>query len=333
ASVAWRESASSFLFFAVGASISLISQVYNIPGNLASFIFTWMLLCLPVIYIMQSSVVSILYLIGITFYATETNYWTYQSSGSYYYWLLLLLTLPHYYFLNKNQRLSSFTALHNWLIPLSLTICLGTIAQRHGELMFVGYMSMFGLFCILANSAIFKAQNPTREGYSALESLGTISLLLALSFTWFWSELRSQNFTWSEVLKSPEFIVTMIISLLALYFIFIQKRVRSLHHVTPTEPVFLIFIFIFMIGLVSPIAVILINLLVLAIGVLTIRNATRTHNLGTLNYGLLIIASLVVCRFFDTDLSFVLRGILFLVVGIGFFTANSYMIKKRKVNV
>lgn len=32
--VAWKESSTTFLFFAVGASISLVSQIYNIPGNL-----------------------------------------------------------------------------------------------------------------------------------------------------------------------------------------------------------------------------------------------------------------------------------------------------------
>ena len=43
-SSAWRESSSAFLFFAVGASISLISQVYHIPGNISVFLLTWMLL-------------------------------------------------------------------------------------------------------------------------------------------------------------------------------------------------------------------------------------------------------------------------------------------------
>lgn len=81
-SVAWRESGTSFLFFTVGASISLVSQIYNIPGNLSSFLLTWMLLCLPLIYVMRSSIASLLYLIGITYYACEASYWTYPFSES-----------------------------------------------------------------------------------------------------------------------------------------------------------------------------------------------------------------------------------------------------------
>ena len=74
-SVAWRESATAFLFFSVGACISLITQIYNIPGNLSSFLLTWMLLCLPLVYLMRSSITSLLYLTGITYYAVETSYW------------------------------------------------------------------------------------------------------------------------------------------------------------------------------------------------------------------------------------------------------------------
>ena len=65
-STAWREGATTFLVFAVGASISLVSQIYNIPGDLGSFFLTWSLLCLPLIYVMKSSTASLLYLIGIT---------------------------------------------------------------------------------------------------------------------------------------------------------------------------------------------------------------------------------------------------------------------------
>jgi len=38
----------------------------------------------------------------------------------------------------------------------------------------------------------------------------------------------------------------------------------------------------------------------------------------------------VVCRFFDTNISFVLRGLMFVAVGAGFFFANSRLIKKRQ---
>ncbi|HEY9009292.1 MAG TPA: DUF2157 domain-containing protein, partial [Ohtaekwangia sp.] len=73
-SVAWRESAATFLFLAIAAAISIVSQVYNIDGTLAGFLFIWMLLAFPIIYVVQSSIASLLYIIGITWYGCELSY-------------------------------------------------------------------------------------------------------------------------------------------------------------------------------------------------------------------------------------------------------------------
>lgn len=329
-SVAWRESAAAFLFFAVGASISLVSQIYNIPGNISSFLLTWMLLCLPLVYVLKSSIVSLLYLIGITYYACETGYWTHPSSESYFYWILLLGIIPHYYLLYKKKPKSNFTIFHNWLIPLSVIITLGTVAKTTYEFMFVAYFSLFGLIYLVGDLDFFTKQKSRNNGFKVLGLLGTIVLLLTLSFDWFWEELRGKDFLFSEVITSPEFFASAIISLLASGLFVFQLKSKSLNDIKPITPVFILFIIIFIIGLSSALSVVLINILVFAVGILTIRDGAKLDSLGILNSGLLIITALVVCRFFDTDLSFIIRGLLFVSVGIGFFGANYWMLKKRK---
>jgi hypothetical protein len=87
-----------------------------------------------------------------------------------------------------------------------------------------------------------------------------------------------------------------------------------------------------LLGVFTPYAVVLINLIILVIGIVTIRNGAKSDHLGVLNYGVLIITVLVICRFFDTDLSFVVRGGLFVLVGAGFFALNYWMLRKRKGN-
>ena len=326
-SQAWKESAAAFLFFAVGASISLISQIYNIPGKISSFTLTWMLLCLPLVYIMRSSIVSLLYLIGITFYACETGYWTYPNSESYIYWLLFLLIIPHYYYLYKNKPDSNFMIFHNWFIPLSVIICLGTIANNDAEWMFVAYMSLLGLLYLIGYLPFFKNKRRISNGYSILGSLGTVGLLLFFSFEWFWDDLNTHDFS----IISPEFFVSIIITLTAIGLLFWKIKNIPENKVMPMEVAFIAFVIIFILGLGLPIlAVILINLLVFAMGVLTIRQGADENHLGILNYGLLIITALIICRFFDTNISFVIRGILFLLIGFGFFFTNYWMLKKRK---
>ena len=333
-SVAWRESASAFLFFSVGACISLISQIYNIPGNLSSFLLTWMLLCLPLIYLMRSSITSLLYLTGITYYAVETSYWywSHPSSESYQYWLLLLAVLPHYYLLYKEKPESNFMIFHNWLVPLSVIICLGTVAKNEGELMYIAYFSLFGLFYLIGSSKFFQQQKLRNNGYKILGSLGTIVLLLVLSFDEFWHGLRSKDFNSYEVITSPEFFASLIISLLGFGILYFQQKKKASKQIEPIALVFILFIIAFIIGLVSPVSVVFINLFVFAIGLLTIFDGAKKDHLGVLNFGLLIIMVLAVCRFFDTDLSFIIRGLLFVTVGIGFFATNYWMLKKRKTN-
>jgi hypothetical protein len=210
-------------------------------------------------------------------------------------------------------------------------IALGTVAKNTEELMFAGYISLFGLFYLIGNTGFFRGQKTANNAYLVLGSLGTISLLLALSFDWFWENLRNQGFQLTEVMTSPEMIVTSVISLLAIGLL-IQRKRKSFTEINPIETVFALFLIIFVIGLFLPIAAALVNLLVFIIAILTIREGAKRSHLGILNYGLLIITALVICRFFDTDLSFVLRGLLFVSVGIGFFVVNFRMLKKRNTN-
>jgi hypothetical protein len=157
-------------------------------------------------------------------------------------------------------------------------------------------------------------------------------LLLVLSFDWFWHDLRNKDLHFNELITSPEFFACVILSLLGLGIFYSQQKNKSPKDIEPIALVSLLFIITFMIGLSSLISVVLINLFVFTIGILTILEGAKNEHLGILNYGLLIIVALAICRFFDTDLSFVIRGILFVSVGIGFFVTNYWMIKKRKTN-
>ncbi len=322
----WIESSAVFLFFAVGASIALVAQVYNIPGSQGSFLFTWMLLCFPLIYIMPSSMVSLLYIAGITAYAVEDGY-GYRAADDYHYWWLFLLAVPHYLLLVKKYPGGNFTFFHHWVLPLSLTICLGTLGTSQGEYIFIAYMSLFGAFYLLGVSAWFNFKRIISNGYLIIGSLGTMCILLALSFKWFWEELRYGQ----KQMLMPELIAVLGTTAMAIFLLFKNIRSRAGQPINPMGFIFLLFIGIFFIGLSYTLAgIILMNLLVLAAALFTMQRGHRLNSLGTLNYGLLIIAVLVVCRFFDTNISFVIRGLLFIAVGAGFFMANSRLLKKRK---
>ncbi len=333
-SSAWREASSAFLFCAIGACISLISQVYNIQGDLSSFLFTWLILCLPIIYLMRSSVASLLYIAGISYYCCEHNYFSHFFTSDkpvyYDYWWMLLLALPHYYLLVKNKPDSNYTVFHNWLVPLSLVVCMGSLGRHHSELMYIAYMSLFGLFYLIGTSDRFAQMKRPVSGYLVAGSVGTTQILLTLSGREFWTRLINDPARFFEWYSSPEAIAVYVLTAFALGLLIFQNR-KSLREFHPMKVTFLLFVFIFLLGVNSPYsAVTVINLLVLASGIMVIRHGVMKDHLGILNYGLLTITALIICRFFDSDISFVIRGLLFVLVGVGFFVANYLMLKKRK---
>lgn len=333
-SASWRESSAAFLFFAVGASIALVSQIYNISGSLNSFLLSWLLLTLPLIYIMRSSIIALFCLGGITWYTCEIGYGQNYRLGGYWHFLLLLAAvLPHYYLLYKKHPKSNALIFHHWMIPLMFTITLGTLSTQHAEeWMYPAYISLFGVFYLIGNLSYLKKQSLFRNGYRVVGALGTVILLLVLSFDWIWEDLRERDGITSEFFIAPDFFAALIMSVLALILLVRQLQKESFASIQPIDLVFLLFILLFILGFFIPFTVILINFLLLGIGVLTVRKGATENHLGILNYGLLVITALVLCRFFDSDLSFVIRGLLFVAVGVGFFITNYQMLQKRKAN-
>jgi hypothetical protein len=185
---------------------------------------------------------------------------------------------------------------------------------------------------VVGSQEFFRQQKIIASGYKILGSLGIIGLLLMLSFDWFWKDLRNTYFQTSKVLISPEFISIAILVFLIGGLLYYQHKKDRLTDIKPITLLFVLFLVAFTLGLWSPISILLINLLVFAIGIYTIREGANQDHLGILNFGLLIIAALVACRFFDENLSFVTRGILFMAVGAGFFITNYWMLKKRRID-
>jgi len=330
-SVPWRESAATFLFFAIGACISLVSQIYHIPGNLSGFLLTWTLLCLPVVYLLRSSMASLFYISGITWFACETEYWSHGLVSGHYYWLLLAVVIPYYINLLRKQPEGNFTTFHNWFLALSVTISLGIFGKSDEEWLFPAYMCLFVCLYVIGEFPQFSAVKRRNNGYLVIGSLGSLVLLLMLSFDWLWEDIHGEGLLMANLIKAPEFFAFVVTFCLALFLLFRKNKLTREPFKNPMEIIFILFAGLFILGhftVVVPLA--LINIAVLVIGLFYIRYGTRENHLGLLNFGLLIITALVVCRFFDADISFVIRGLLFIGVGVGFFLANSRMLKKRK---
>lgn len=323
----WRESASTFLFLSIGACISLVSQIYHLSGDLSTFLLLWMSLTLPVIYLMNSSFASLLYLIGITYYSCESGYWIYSNTEPNYYWLLLLLAIPHYVGLIRRQPDSNFVRFHNIVIALSVIICLGTLAQRNSELMHISYFNAFGILLILEEYTFSTHMKFKEKSFGLIGFAGTMIMLFSTSFDWLWNNIFHKHHTTSFQEIIPLTISTLVVVAL-LYRCQIKEKGNRLDPIKLTP---LFFILVYIIANFNPtIPVILINAAILYLGVNNVVRGLRNNHLGIVNLGLMTITILIICRFFDTDFSFLTRGLVFIAVGLGFFLTNYSMLKNRR---
>lgn len=323
----WKEASGTFLFFAVGAAISLVSQIYNIPGELGSFLRIWTVLCLPLVYLLRSQAVALLCIVLSTYYALEVGLWNYRSSERpWLYFAFLIAIVPHYYFLLKNKISSNTTTIFNWVLPASIAIALSAFIEGNEDLGFIMYITLFGLFYNIGKLPVFRELRTLRNGSLMIGSLGTIITLMIFTFRWIWDELP-------EVLDYNllGLCIAWILfgmSIMIFGYILFKKGLRTINLFQFAFVVF--WVAYFLLPNIGILPVVLINVLVFALGLSAIKIGADKFNFGILNYGLLIVSILIICRFFDTGMSFVIRGLLFVLVGTGFFLTNYIMLKKQQ---
>ncbi len=322
----WLEASGVFLFFAVGSSISLISQIYNIPGSLSSFLLSWILLCLPLIYLLKSKGVFLLTLVFTTVYAFDLGYsFSNGSKTPWFYILIIILLLPNYYYQLKHKITNNFTAILNWLFPLSLIIVFGTFLNTSFKFELLLYILLLSVIYNIGYLQNFYNIKISKNGFLILGSFGLVITMLMISFEDFWSaNSKLSTVSIKEIsIGITLFFVTAVI--LIKNNLFSKNKFKNLFQFIPL----LLIVFYFTHLLNNRITITLVNITILILGITIIRKGVDKANYVYLNYGLLVITALISCRFFDTEMTFIIRGLLFILVGVGFFTTNYLMLKRQ----
>lgn len=319
----WIESSSTFLILAVGATISLVSQIYNIPGDLGNFLLVWVLVTAPMMYLMRSNLSIVFHLILTTWYACEIGY-TYRGPNAWWYFALLAWVVPFYLNLQKTSKHTNITGVLNWLLPFSLVIVLASFTQGH-SLAFLMYLALFGLFYNMGQLPWFQSQKLRRNGFTVIGSLGTTFVLIFMTFEWFWKDALFDSIDTTTVA------LTITLYVAAISFLVYGCIKKTTNGLNLFQYAFLIIGLLYLSSSLGYLHnMVLTNILVASLGLIAVRIGVAKSSYGILNYGLLIISVLIICRFFDTDIDFIVRGLLFILVGLGFFFANYLLLKKQR---
>ena len=335
-SVAWREGAATFWTLTIGSTISLVAQIYQIHGDPARFFLTWILLGLPVVYLLRSSVAASLYFIGATAWV-GCGYWPYHRAANLWYWGLLALALPHLAGVWRENRTGWRASLTGWV--LAICLCIGTELSLENALNGAWIVAYTGLLALmyLAGKRWFDAaptlwQRPWQT--TGAIGLGIVSLVLTNHGEW-----ESIHFQWRQTWTSGPAMIAGNLLAAGLAIAALCVALRELRRVGWIN------IDRLLVGLApvcgaagyfwaatretAAVPQVLFNLYLLALGLVTLIAGIRGNQLGRVNAGLVALAALIVARFFDSELSFLLRGLTFIGIGIGFLVTNVVMLRRK----
>ncbi len=327
-STAWREGVGTFQTIGIGVAISLIAQTYNLGGRFDEFMLTWSLLALPVAYLLGATLPGILYLVGITVWTGSVLH---GSAERLLYFPLLGLALPYLWWTSRANRYHPRPVLFAWV--LAITVCIGTgiaLDRMVGRLAAwpVLFAGLFGLLFLVGARWWGVAMAAWQRPLQNVGALGAVGLALVLSFgdgwshsRWGWEEIQM----WRAVAELAA-VAVFPVAAIALWVRSWTRRAWS-EVMIGAVPALAVIGWAAAMRNAEMIGAVLFNLYLFALGMGTLVIGLRERRLGTVNAGMAVLAAVILCRFFDSDLGFVVRGVAFIVIGVGFLATNLVLLR------
>jgi uncharacterized membrane protein len=326
-SIAWREGAATLLALTVAAAIALVDQTYHTGGDLESFLWRWSLLLAPLPWLLNSTAVAMLFLAALTWWAGAAKG---EGSQVLMMWPLAAAVVPHLFQVMQSERRGLRAANLQWAVAIFLCVAAGIgLEHRVPGLWMIVYIGLFALMIALGSAGRRGEDSLWRRPFEAVGVAGSVILWLILSFDEPWERIG-----WNHVRTTGEFqvVASWVDVLLAIGLPLAAIVATALLLDRQRDRLsFLWGLSVPLIAVVWPltaatdskwIGMVAFNLLLFVVGLATVAEGVGRQSLGTVNLGMAVVAILVIVRFFDSEVGFILKGIAFIVVGIGFLAAN-----------
>jgi uncharacterized membrane protein len=329
AAAAWvRETTALLQALATGACIAIVSQIYNLGGEWPDFLFWWMLLSLPLVWVMRSQAVAIFYLVAIAVWSVnQVEHGKPWHDSPQLYPVLLLGLLPFWPGWPQKQALSLSV---RWVMTISAIfgLCAAAVfvCEESGHFLSFKFETAMWLWTLTAAAFVLLPltqaafEEPTRRkpqvvlgslwlfGYGLAATFRDISdevtggMKHALHLPWCWGLLAVLAVFVLLALKRRRWAVLSIASisllpLLAFPFERLLSWVFTLH--------------------------------LAAIG-LTLILLDFSGRRGAPRFGALLLSVLIILRMADSHFSLLAKGVGFIIVGVAFLAFNLLMSRRHR---
>ena len=330
-SQALKEGTATFLSLMVGASIALISQTYNISNDTPAFILTWMLLIVPLAYFMEATIPAAIYVAGIS--AWSGHFWN-EPLKAFLFWPFLAVIIPHFIWSLRQEKYTVRAAI--LALVMAIGICVGagfTLGRTWTGSWIVIDSSIITLFYLLGALEFQGVSTNWQRPFQILGGIGIFILMFMFTFRFPWESISHRYYYASSEISSwsaiPDHMLTFVLvgSAMLLFFQFAKRQdwMRTLFGALP-----LLALFGYAVGGSSSVfPTFLFNIFLLTVSVYRLMTGIRSNNLSVINTGMVMLSALVLARFFDSEINFVLKGLVFIVIGVGFLATNVVILRRK----
>ena len=316
-SVAFRESAALFNVAGVFASIALVGQIFHLPGDFTNYLLVCGVLFLPTMLCMNAISPLLIY------------YWSAINGGVYFsdelgiVISIVMFAIGVLFALNKCRNKCGKSAYLSVITAISGAILIVASALKCDcelSIILYGYALL-----LLSASSILKC---CEDVFGAVGRICFLILTFVLTYQGLWSytaEFDSIVFLVITILLTLFATVLFMKNIIAkkyslfsiITFVFIVVRSLWCIFSLTEAPFDVIFIIVY-------------NVVLFVLSILCIFEGARKIDFYNANTGMVTLCTLIILRFFDSELPLSTRGIVFLILGAGFLLFNLYLVKSKK---
>lgn len=327
-SVAARETAAVLNVCFTAAAIALIGQTYHIPGDLTAFLQVWMLLTLPVIYLLSSVATVCIYLAGISAWAVS-----FAAAGGTvsWFWAFYAALLPF-----AVVRLRTYRERPGAASCLAWGLCLHALAIGvflEADLPGLWILLYTSLFASMHLAGVMLAAQPgLARAFGVVGRLGGLVLAFLLTNEWAWS-MYSYGSQWDISPGTAVDLLLWAVFTVATVGLMVRVLRKGLVRdaVEGIAPVIALLVWAAVqYGAPAGLAMLAFNAYLVALGVFWLTLGIREARLGRMNAGMALLMALLLLRFFDSDIPMVARGVVYMLLGLSVWGVNLFMQKKRR---
>ncbi len=328
---------SLILSISFGISIAFIGQIYQLPSNIELFLIIWSLSTILIIYIFNSLSSVSLYIILII--SLASNMQLNDKIGLLFYPFYLLL-IPFYYIENKKNNYFRII-LFDYFLLAGVVIGLGISMEKSVPgLWLVAYANLFVILYLY--SITFKSDEDSLL-LSPFKIAGVVGIgILAYIYTyhWPWEEIG-----WTYYRDEVKFhglaaifdyavcIIFPLVSILFGYFAIKKKKLKNYIFVLFGILIIILFIIVSISNSTfyeEYLPVWIMNIFILILCGYSFYIGFKNKSLLIVNSAMFLLFLTVITRFFDSDISSLIRGFSFIITGLIVLFINLMLVKKLK---